>query len=75
VTDKNPNSSRPDQAASADQAVADAPSPSVSAFVAAAINEHRRSHGLSQLLADMAAVDGEPAEDDRTWAQAALEVS
>jgi len=64
----------PDQDLPGDQAVLDRPSPSVSAFVAAAITEHRRDHGLSQLLADLGAGEA-PTEADRAWAQDALGAS
>jgi hypothetical protein len=64
----------PDQAAANDQAVLDRPSPSVSAFVAAAITEHRRDHGFYQLLADLGAGE-DPTAADLTWARDALRVS
>jgi len=73
VTDNDiPN--LPDQAGGNEQAVLDRPSPSVSAFVAAAIVEHRRNHGYSQLLADLDAA-AQPTEADRTWARDALGAS
>ena len=58
----------PDQTADTDQAVLDRPSPSVSAFVAAAITEHHRNNGVSQLLADLdaAAQSTEADLDDAT---------
>lgn len=66
--------SLPDQAIATDQTVLDEPSPSVSAFVAAAITEHRRDHGFSQLLADLDAA-AEPTDAGRTWTRGALGVS
>jgi len=64
----------PDPGLDTDQAVLDRPSSSVSAFVAAAITEHRREHGLSQLLADLGAGEA-PTDADRAWAQDALGAS
>ncbi|MEA2371797.1 MAG: hypothetical protein QOH12_2191 [Solirubrobacteraceae bacterium] len=63
----------PDHDAASDQAVVDRPA-SVSAFVAAAITEHHRDHGFSQLLADLDAAAG-PTEADRTWARKILGAS
>jgi hypothetical protein len=63
VTD-NTTQDFPDQAVDTDQAVLDRPSPSVSAFVAAAITEHHRNHGFSQLLADLDAAAAAPTEAD-----------
>ncbi|HEX3874276.1 MAG TPA: hypothetical protein VHW26_09025 [Solirubrobacteraceae bacterium] len=57
------------------QTAADGTSPTVSAFVAAAITEHRRADGLAQLLADMVAIDDEPTDDDRGSARDTLGVS
>lgn len=73
MTDNN-TPKPPEQATGNDQAVIDRPSPSVSAFVAAAITEHRRNHGFSQLLADLDAA-AEPTEADRTSARDALDAS
>jgi hypothetical protein len=56
-------------------AIADHPSSSVSAFVADAINEQRRNDGLSQLLADLASVAGQPTQAGRTPARNPSQVS
>lgn len=53
-------------------AVADGRAPSVSAFIAEAIEEHGRYSKLSLLLAEMAAENGPPTAEDRTWARQAL---
>jgi hypothetical protein len=58
-----------------DQPVDEAAPPTVSAFVAAAITEHRRNHGLAQLMADLAADDRQPTDGERSWARGALGVS
>jgi Arc/MetJ-type ribon-helix-helix transcriptional regulator len=65
--------SLPDElVAAARQAVMDGRAASVSAFVAQAIDEHRRYADLSRLLSEMAAQAGAPTEADRAWARSAL---
>lgn len=64
-----------DLVAAARQAVADGRSPSVSAFVANAIEEHGRYEQLTVLLSEMAAEAGRPTEDDRRWARQTLGLS
>ena len=65
--------SLPDElVAAARQAVQDGRPASVSAFVAQAIDSHRR---YSTLLTEMAAQAGPPTADDRAWARAALGLS
>jgi hypothetical protein len=66
---------RTDHGMPADQPLDEAAPPTVSAFVAAAITEHGRNHGLTQLLADLAAGDGQPTDGARSWARDALGVS
>ncbi len=58
--------------AAARQAVADGRAASVSAFVAAAIEEQSRYGGLVGLLSEMAADAGAPTPSDRAWARDAL---
>ena len=64
-----------DLVAAARQAVADGRAPSVSAFVAAAIEEHGRYERLTVLLSEMAAEAGPPTEEDRRWARQTLGLS
>jgi Arc/MetJ-type ribon-helix-helix transcriptional regulator len=65
--------SLPDElVAAARVAVADGRAPSVSAFVADAIEARERFAGLAELLAEMAAEGGSPTQSDRDWARAAL---
>jgi hypothetical protein len=72
---QNITPNRLDHATPADESVDEAAPPTVSAFVAAAITEHRRNHGLSQLLADLAADGSQATDGDRSWARDALGVS
>jgi hypothetical protein len=46
--------------------------PSVSSFVAQALEEQGRYGRLADLLAEMAAEAGTPTEGDRVWARRAL---
>ncbi len=54
------------------KAVAEGRAPSVSAFIAGALEEQSRYGGLADLLAEMAAEAGPPTERDRDWARRAL---
>ncbi|HEV7808584.1 MAG TPA: ribbon-helix-helix domain-containing protein [Solirubrobacteraceae bacterium] len=68
--------SLPDElVAAARQAVQDGRATSVSAFIAQAIDSHRRYEDLSALLNEMAAQAGPPTAQDRAWARAALGLS
>lgn len=64
-----------DLVVTARQAVADGRAASVSAFVAAAIEEHGRYEQLGMLLSEMAADAGPPTDADREWARQALGLS
>ena len=72
---QNITPNRRDRANATDEPTDDAAPPTVSAFVAAAITEHRRNHGLAQLLADLAADDRQPTDGEHGWARNALGVS
>ena len=72
---QNITPNRPDHAIAAAEPADEAAPPTVSAFVAAAITEHRRNHGLAQLLADLAADDRQPTDGEHGWARNALGVS
>lgn len=61
-----------DQVAAARRAVAEGRAASVSAYIAEALADHGRYGELSQLLAEMAAEQGPPSEEDRGWARRAL---
>jgi Arc/MetJ-type ribon-helix-helix transcriptional regulator len=68
--------SLPDElVAAARQAVREGRPASVAAFVAQAIDAHRRYEDLSALLTEMAAQAGPPTSEDRAWARAALGLS
>lgn len=65
--------SLPDElVAAARRAVAEGGSPSVSAFIADALEEQSRYGELADLLAEMAAETGAPTQHDRAWARKAL---
>ncbi len=65
--------SLPDElVAAARHAVGEGRAPSVSAFVAEALQEHSRYGQLADLLAEMAADAGAPTPRDRDWARRAL---
>lgn len=65
--------SLPDElVAAARRAVGEGRAPSVSAFVAAALNEHSRYGQLADLLSEMSAEAGAPTQGDRDWARHAL---
>lgn len=57
---------------SARDAVARGEAPSMSAYVASALEDRRRYEDAAALLADMAAEAGPPSEEDRRWARQAL---
>lgn len=61
-----------DLVATARQAVADGRAPSVSSFVARALEAQSRYGQLADLLAEMADDAGPPTERDRAWARQAL---
>ena len=68
--------SLPDElVASARLAVAEGRAPSVSGFIADALEEQSRYRGLAELLAEMAAQAGAPTERDRDWARQALRLA
>jgi len=54
------------------QAVADGRASSVSAFIGAALAEHKEYEDLASMLAEMAAEAGDPSPEDRRWARTAL---
>lgn len=58
--------------AAARKAVVEGRAPSVSAFIAEALEEQSRYGRLAELLAEMAAEAGAPTEPDRDWARQAL---
>lgn len=65
--------SLPDElVASARQAVTEGRAPSVSGFIAEALEEQSRYQGLAELLAEMTAQAGAPTKRDRDWARQAL---
>ncbi len=64
-----------DLVAAARQAVLDGRAASVSAFVADAIEAHRRYEQLTVLLSEMAGDVGPPTEEDRSWARQTLGLS
>lgn len=65
--------SLPDElVAAARLAVSEGRAASVSAFVAAALEERSRYGELADLLAEMASEAGPPTDRDRTWARQAL---
>lgn len=65
--------SLPDElVAAARQSVAQGRAASVSAFIAAALEQRGRYVELADLLAEMAAEAGSPTEEDRLWARQAL---
>lgn len=61
-----------EQVAAARQAVAEGRAPSVSAYIAKALADQGEYADLSGLLADMAAEQGTPSDEDRAWARRAL---
>jgi Arc/MetJ-type ribon-helix-helix transcriptional regulator len=62
----------PEQVAKAQQAVDEGRSPSVSAYVARAIERQAHADALGELLASMRAEDGAPSAADYAWADSAL---
>lgn len=61
-----------EQVAAARRAVAEGRSPSVSAYIGAALARADREHSLAELLADLDRELGEPSEEARAWADAQL---
>jgi antitoxin ParD1/3/4 len=64
-----------DHVAAAERAVNEGRAPSVSAYVARALERQAESDSLSELIALMRVEDGEPSADDYAWANAALGVA
>ncbi len=62
----------PEQVAKAQQAVDEGRAPSVSAYVARAIERQAHSDALGDLVASMRAEDGAPSAADYAWADSAL---
>lgn len=56
----------------AEQAVADGRAPSVSAWVAAAMNERAREESLTDVLADIRAELGPATDEETAWARSVL---
>lgn len=61
-----------EQVAAARRAVAEGRSPSVSAYIGAALVRAERERSLAELLADLDRELGEPSEEARAWADAQL---
>src|SRR5258708_34383539 len=67
--------SLPDELAEqARQAVREGRAASVSAYIADAMAQSARTRSITRLVADMRAEDGQPNEEDYTWARRALGV-
>ena len=68
--------SLPDElVAAARAAVATGVAPSVSGYIADAMDRRQRNDALTDLLAEMAADDGGPSPSDLAWARRALGVA